>query len=86
MLKSTLLNDGSLLIATVRHQYQMTGSLWNEKDLHTQEKSPLDVRYKGTKIQQVWCKLECRNTLYYYFSDDTICYFFRKLNIKFCHI
>lgn len=44
-----MLDDGSLLIAMVRHQYQMTGSLWNEKNLHMQDKSPLDRRYKGHK-------------------------------------
>lgn len=36
--------EGWKSIATVRHQYQMTGTLWNETDLHTQHKSPLDKR------------------------------------------
>lgn len=52
--------------AAVRQQYQMTGSLGNEKGLCRQDKSPLDT--KGTKIQRVWSKLECRNTLYCYFG------------------
>ena len=50
MVQSSLLNDGSLLIATVRHQYQMTGSLWNGTDPHTQDKK--SSRYKGTRAQR----------------------------------